>query len=158
MIDEPFNVEMLLVEIHGAFGNVGRPHLVCRFAAFSLPGSVRSAHISVLARTASTDSWVEYAKPLDLDLIAGFVARIHAFGAAGRRLDVEGRVDTADSWAQLACTFTTPAGSATHVIGMQASGFVGPDAEALRELFRDAFSLAGFRDYSESIYGRSERE
>ena len=158
MVNAHFYVEMLLVETHGAFGNVGRSHLVCRFAAILLPGSVRSAHISVLARKAGTDAWVEYAKPLDLDLIAGFVARIEAFGAAGRRLDVEGRVDTADIWAQIICTFTTTAGSATHVIGMQASGFFGPDADELRELFRDAFFLADFRDYSESIYGRSERE
>jgi hypothetical protein len=38
-------------------------------------------------------------------------------------------------------------------IGMQSSGFDGPDAERLRTLFRALFALVGFEAYCPIVYG-----
>lgn len=145
MRDTHFHVELLLVETGGVFKDVGGPRLVCRFAAASGPGGVRSARIDVLAWDAPTGAWREHARALEVVHVTELVARIEALGAAGRRLDVQGVVDTADVWTSLHLSLMTSAGASTYVFSMQGSGFEGADAEELRALLREVFALAGFR-------------
>jgi hypothetical protein len=128
--------------------------MFCRYCAIHLPGThLDDGKVSVVARDHATQAWREYTRQTTLDEARGVLAQLEALGIPGRRPEVEGVVDTSDGWTNLFFRVKVEKEAMTLDIGMQSSGFDGPDAERLRTLFRALFALAGFEAYCPIVYG-----
>ena len=154
-IQSPILLGLSLVETGGPFGDVGWPVMHCWLSAVYVPGtSMEDARISVLTRADSTQPWCEYARDLSLADAQRLMESLERLGIPGKTLDVEGAIDTSESWSRVFFRVVAAEQTFELDIAMESSGFRGPDAEGLRAVFRQVFSLAGYSNYSPVIYGR----
>ena len=148
-----------LIASSGPFGRVGSPNLFCwASAAPFLSGTLDNGRIVVLSRDSSTGDWREYAKALSVEQSRKIIEQLNALGLPDRAPDVEGVVDTSDSWSHI--SFETRAeGRHTNLeIMMHSSGFEGSDAARLNRLFLYLFNLAGYEGYGWSFYSDTGME
>lgn len=142
-----------LIESSGPFGRVGSPNLFCWASAAHLPsGPLDNGRVVVLRRDSSTGAWREYAGALSIEQSRKIVDLLNALGLPGRTPDVEGVVDTSDSWSHISFE-TRIEGQHTNLeIMMHSSGFEGDDAARLNGLFLYLFNLAGYEGSGRSFY------
>jgi hypothetical protein len=150
--------ELAWSQTSGPFGSVGAPRLFGWVRALVLPAAAMSeARACILARSDTSETWVEYSRPVAAADASALGAALARLGLPGRAPNVEGVVDTSDGWATLRVSVSFGDGSQAFEIYTESSGFAGPDAEALRSMFRHVFALAGFVDYDWSLYGHRVR-
>ncbi len=138
-------IEVMLRESGGPIGKVGKPRMICRYKACHVPGTdLDDGIVNVVVHDHATQSWREYTRQTTFEEARGIVAQLKALGIPGRTPEVEGVVDTSDSWAHLFFRVMGEQDSMALDIHMQSSGFDGADAEGLRTLFRQLFALAGY--------------
>jgi hypothetical protein len=148
-------IEVTLIDSRGGLGSAGQPALFCRYSAAHASGtSTNQGSINVVVRDNWTEEWREYARGTTYEEAQAVAAHLEALGVPGRRPDVEAVLDTSDGWTHLLVRVRSMDRTTTFEVGGYSSGFEGPDAERLRELFRYLFGLAGFRDYCLPFYGR----
>ncbi|MCI0464471.1 MAG: hypothetical protein L0Z62_46665 [Gemmataceae bacterium] len=151
---QPIALELSLVESSGPWFKPGSPVLYCWFHAVHLPGTPHDeGKISVLSMDRAARTWREFTRPVTIDQSREILAGLEALGLPGRTPDVEGVVDTSDGWDRVVFWVRTEGGVRCMDLDMHSSGFDGKDAEALRELFRRLFALAGFAEFSPVVYG-----
>jgi hypothetical protein len=148
-----------LIESSGLFGRVGTPNLFCWASAAHLPsGPLDNGRIVVLSRDSSTGDWREYAGALSIEQSLKIIEQLNALGLPDRTPDVEGIVDTSDSWSHISFE-TRIGGQHTNLeIMMHSSGFEGNDAARLNKLFLYLFNLAGYEGYGWSFYSDTGME
>jgi hypothetical protein len=145
-----------LVESSGPFGRVGSPNLFCWASAAHFPsGPPDNGRIVVLSRDSSTRAWREYAGALSVEQSLEVIERLNALGLPGRTPDVEGVVDTSDSWSHISFETRVEGRHTNLEIMMHSSGFEGGDAARLNGLFLYLFKLAGYEGYGWSFYSGS---
>jgi hypothetical protein len=148
-----------LIESSGPFGRVGSPNLFCWASAAHLPsGPPDNGRIVVLSRDSSTGDWREYARPLSVEQSLKISELLNAIGLPGRTPDVEGVVDTSDSWSHISFETRVEGGHTNLEIKMHSSGFEGSDAARLNGLFLYLFNLAGYEGYGRSFYSDTVME
>jgi hypothetical protein len=151
---QPIVLELSLVESSGPWLEPGSPVLYCWFHAVHLPGTPHDeGKISVLSMDRAARIWREYTRLVTIDQSREVLAGLETLGLPGRTPDVVGVVDSSDGWDRVVFCVRTEGGAHCMDIAMHSSGFDGNDAEALRELFRRLFALAGFAEFSPVIYG-----
>lgn len=154
MADEvPVYYEIVVVESGGPLFEVGAPQLYGWLRAFHLPGGgAEDARVSLLVRSERDGSWTEYARHLTPEQSLATLQRVRQLGLPGRDLEVQGVVDTSDTWANLSLRVRLEGQASAVDVDMYSSGFQGKDAPALRGLCRWLFGLAGFTGYDRAIY------
>ena len=137
-----------LIESSGPFGRVGSPNLFCWASAAPFPsGPLDNGRIVVLSRDSSTGAWREYAGALSREQSRKIIELLNALGLPGRTPDVQGVVDTSDSWSHISFETLIDGRQASLQIMMHSSGFEGSDAARLNGLFLYLFNLAGYEGY-----------
>jgi hypothetical protein len=151
---EPITLELSLVESSGPWFKPGSATLYCWFHAVHIPGTPHDeGKASVLSFDRRARTWQEFTRPVTIDQSREILAGLEAVGLPGSTPDAEGVVDTSDGWHRVVFWVWTKGGARCLNIDMHSSGFEGRDAEALRELFRRLFALAGFSEFSPAVYG-----
>jgi hypothetical protein len=155
MSDPSYTVfELTLVETGGPLPGPGVPALVCHVGAFHLtPGPVDDGRVTVLARSRPGPGWREFGRRTTRDESRAILDRLDRLGLPDRRPTVTGAFDTSDTWAHLHLAVRLWDKTAVVEVPCQSTGFEGPDADALRELVREVFALAGYDEYSAVLYG-----
>jgi hypothetical protein len=142
-----------LIQSSGLFGRVGSPNLFCWASAAHLPsGPLDNGRIVVLSRDSSTGDWREYAGALSIEQSLKIIELLNALGLPDRTPDVEGVVDTSDSWSHISFETRIERQHTNLEIMMHSSGFEGNDAARLNKLFLYLFNLAGYEGYGWSFY------
>lgn len=150
----PFTIELTLLETVGPFFRIGFPRLLCWFQAIYLPSlQCDEGKVVVVVHEGQTTTWRELSRPVTRNQSLDVLGRLKALGLPGRLPEVEGVVDTSDSWSHLVLRGRVEEESFVVEINMHSSGFQGPDAETVRNLCRELFHLAGYSQYSSAIYG-----
>jgi hypothetical protein len=141
-----------LIESSGPFGRVGSPNLFCWASAAPFPsGPLDNGRVVVLSRDSSTGAWREYAKALSCEESRKIIEQLNALGLPGRTPDVEGVVDTSDSWSHISFETLIDGRQTSLQIMMHSSGFEGGDAARLNGLFLYLFNLAGYERHGWSF-------
>lgn len=152
---EYYFLELLVTESGGAFGRAGSPHFFCRLRAKQFPGAgFHDGNIVVVNRDDRTGIWREYAQAVSPEQSREILERLKLLGMPEHLPEVQGAFDTSDGWSHIFFQVTVNDQHSFLNIGMQVSGFAGPDAEPLRNLFRYLFSLAKFDQYNVMTYGQ----
>jgi hypothetical protein len=139
---------LYLIASSGPFGRVGSPNLFCWASAAPFPsGPFENGRIVVLSRDSPTGDWREYARALSIEQSRKIIELLDALGLPGRSPDVEGVVDTSDSWSHISFETWVDGRSTGLEIMMHSSGFKGSDAARLNGLFLYLFDLAGYEGY-----------
>jgi len=118
-------------------------------------GAIDNGRIVILCRDSSAGAWREYARALSVEQSLEIIERLNALGLPGRTPDVEGIVDTSDSWSHISFEIRVEGRHTNLEIMMHASGFEGGDAARLNGLFLYLFNLAGYEGHGRSFYGDS---
>jgi hypothetical protein len=151
--------QLTWTQTSGPHLSAGSPQLFGWVRGFLLPTiSITDARVCILACSATSGVWVEYARPIPLDEAAALADMLARLGLPDRAPQVTGVVDTSDGWSALDVSVTVEEHSRSFAVYTESSGFAGPDADALRTMFRQVFALAGYTGYDESLYGRSTGE
>ena len=141
-----------LIESSGRFGRVGSPNLLCWASAAPFPsGPLDNGRIVVLRRDSSTGGWREYAGALSVEQSLKIVELLDALGLPGRTPDVDGVVDTSDSWSHISFETRVEGRHTNLEIMMHSSGFEGSDAARLKGLFLCLFNLDGYEGHGWSF-------
>jgi hypothetical protein len=142
-----------LIASSGPFGRVGSPNLFCWASAAHFPsGPPDNGRIVVLSRDSPARAWREYAGALSVEQSRKVIELLDALGLPGRTPDVEGVVDTYDSWSHISFETRVEGRHANLEIMMHSSGFEGGDAARLNGLFLYLFKLAGYEGHGWSFY------
>lgn len=150
---KPFFLELSLIESSGLWFKPGKPSMYCWLGATHTPRvEFGEARIQVLSADRTTTFWRELNRELNLEQASQVRAELERIGLPGTAPEVQGVIDTSDGWNRLLFSVRTESGACSITIDMQSSGFEGRDAPALRSLFRQLFSLAGFVNFSPTIY------
>ena len=151
--DTYISFTLSLIGSSGPFGRVGSPNLFCWASAAPFPSdALDNGRIVILSRDSSTGDWREYARALSVEQSRKIIELLDALGLPGRTPDVEGVVDTSDSWSHISFETRIEGRHSNLEISMHSSGFEGSDAAQLRGLFRYLFNLAGCEGYDLAIY------
>ncbi|MFT4514891.1 MAG: hypothetical protein ACI91B_003604, partial [Planctomycetota bacterium] len=125
-----------------------------RFCMLHAPGSSLSdAGVSFVGKDLQAGSWRAYEQPVTSEVAVQVAAQIDALGMPVRTPEVSPAFDTSDSWTNLLLWVKKDEQSISFEIGMQCSGFEGPDAEALRRLLHTLCSLCGYQGFDRSVLG-----
>ncbi len=141
-----------LIESSGPFGRVGSPNLFCWASAAPFPsGPLDNGRIVVLCRDSSTRAWREYARALSVEQSRKIIELLDALGLPDRTPNVEGVVNTSDSWSHISFEIQIEGRHTNLQIMMHSSGIEGRDAARLNGLFLHLFNLAGYAGYGWSF-------
>ena len=147
-----FSFTLSLIESSGPIGRVGSPNLFCWASAAPFPsGPPDNGRVVVLGRDSSTGAWREYARALSVEQSRKIIELLDALGLPGRTPDVEGVVDTSDSWSHISFETLIDGRQTSLQIMMHSSGFEGSDAARLNGLFLYLFNLAGYEGHGWSF-------
>lgn len=156
MAEEPFDLDLLLAHVAGSVGR-GTPRLCARLQALFIPGHpLGGSSLSILAHDRETGMWREWnARPAERD-VRELLATLTVAGCPSRSARAEGIVDTSSVYESVLCRVRTADHRWEVDVTMQASGFDGPDAPALRRAFRALFALAGCDAFDPTVFGERE--
>lgn len=142
------------IKSSGPFGQVGSPNLFYWLSVAYLPGShINDGKVLIISRDRVRGLWREHTQQVSFEQARRVTELLRKLGIPERSPDVEGVVDTSDSWSHISFQVRMEERHSSLEISMQSSGFEGRDAELLRELFRYLFSIAGYDNYDLSIWG-----
>jgi hypothetical protein len=142
-------------EASGPFQTVGSPRLFAWLrAAFAPGGAIADGRAAVVALDGASKRWAETSKRVTEEEARRLLAGVVSLELAEREPAVEPVVDTSDGWSALHVRVSVGERARAFTLWAQSSGLGGPDAEAVREVFRTVFRLAGYDGYDEVLYGR----
>lgn len=158
LADDRISLEVTLIESSGRFGTAGFPAVVCRYAAHHWGDCLNDGNITVVAFQRETKSWRQVGRATTVAEARAIVEQLASLRLPGCRPDVEPIPGTAETWDNMVVHVRDQDGATTFEITDHGSGFRGKDADALRNLFRCLFALAGF-DYDRdrwSLFGPAD--
>lgn len=154
MTRKPFSLELTIQASHGLLGRIGGPKMFGRFCMLHAPGSrLAGAAVSFVGRDEANGGWREYEQPVSSEAALAVAAQIDVLGMPARSPDVSQVFDTSDCWTNLLLQVKKDEQAVSFEVGMQCSGFEGPDADALRRLLHTLCALCGYQGFEPSVLG-----
>lgn len=151
---KPFTLEMTIQASYGLLGRVGEPKMFGRFCMQHAPGSsLAGAVVSFVGKDEAGDNWREYQQLVSSEAALDVAAQIDALGMSTRAPDVSQLFDTSGCWTKLLLRVKKDEQTVSFEIGLQCSGFEGPDADALRRLLHTLCVLCGYQGFDHSVLG-----
>lgn len=144
--DECISLEVTLIKSSGLIGTAGFPAVLCRYAAHHLGDWLNDGTITVIGFQRETTSWRQVGRATTVAEARVIVEQLAALRIPGCIPDVVPVPGTAKTWETILVHVRHRDNAATFEIADDGDGFKGKDADALRNLFRSLFALAGF-DY-----------
>ncbi|HEU0035437.1 MAG TPA: hypothetical protein VFQ53_32730 [Kofleriaceae bacterium] len=143
------DLECTFVGRGGSLVDLGRLDVVIRISAAGVaaPSFGERTRAELLERLPEDGAWSHAERTPALEEIEELVACLRDVQFPGIPPELDGHVDTSDVWEAISLDVRLDGARAHMRLGMQASGFDGPDAERWLEVFRAMFRIVGYAGY-----------
>jgi len=155
---QPFLLELTIQVSRGFFGRAGELVASGRFCMqHSQDPNCCEALVQFVGREQET-GWSSWHESVGSDPARLVAEQLEALGMPARVPDLEPVFDTSSTWTNLVVWVKRDGQSRSFEIGLQSSGFEGPDADGFRRLLRSLCALSGYRGLDYSVLGSASGE